>query len=474
MLQKIRNWLKKVVNRLLPKQNITQALQVDTQLSAPMAGAIDLWARLYTGKPPWLWDARGNRDDSVQTLQLPATIAAKVAKLVTLEMQTEVSGGARARFLEAQLAPVLHSIRRYTEYACAQGGLTLKPYLTGEGIAVDLTTAEYFYPTAFNSRGEVTGAVFAERITGENRYYTKLEYHSLTGNRCQIINRAYASRDPDALGAEIALSEVEAWADIQPEAVIEGVSRPLFAYFRIPQANTIDPSSPLGVSVYARAVELIRQTDLQYSRILWEYQGAELAIDADLSALTLGADGTPRGLPARNKRLFRNLGLSAGDGADLYKVFSPAIRDASLYNGLNKQLQQIELACGLSFGTLSDPQNVDKTATEIKSSKQDMYATVCDIQKALKDALEGLLYAMDVWTTLGGLAPAGTYESRITFKDSVTADEQTDMLMDMQLVTAGLLQPWEFRVRHFDEDEATAKAMTAGQADDPPLFPGDG
>lgn len=457
MLKQILEWLQKVVNRMIPKQDIMQALHVRADISSKMIGALELWTRLYTGSPPWLWDEYGNRDESVRSLNLSATIAAKVAKLVTLEMKIEMTGGARASYLQTQLEPLLKNLRRYTEYACAQGGLVFKPYIDGPNITIDLVAANCFYPTVFNSRGEVTGAVFAERITRGDRCYTRLEYHSLEQNKYRIINHAYVSRDSEKLGTEIALTQVEEWAGLKPEAILEGVQKPLFAYFRIPQANAIDPTSPLGVSVYSRAVDLIREADLQYSRILWEYEGSELAIDADLAGLEVGKDGTPRKLPKRDKRLFRNVGLSGGDGKDLYEVFSPAIRDGSLYNGLDKQLRQIELACGLSFGTLSDPQNVDKTATEVIASKQDMYVTVSDIQTALKDALEQLLYAMDIWTSVGRFAPTGAYHSEITFKDSIAVDEQADMMMDMQLVTAKLIAPWEFRAKHFDEDEETAR-----------------
>lgn len=445
------------MNRMLPKQTVSQALQINTEMSEKMVSAVDMWTRLYTGRPPWLWQD-GRRDSSVQTLNLPATIAAKLAKLVTLEMQAELSGSARASYLQEQLQPLLDNMRRYTEYACAQGGLVFRPYVDGESIAIDITMADSFYPTDFNSRGEVTGAVFAEQIIRGNRYYTRLEQHALTDAGCRITNHAYVSRDSNELGTEIPLEQVEEWARLQPEATITEATRPLFAYFRIPQANTVEPESPLGVSVYARAVALIREADLQYSRILWEYEGAELAIDADITSLKLGESGGFE-MPKRDKRLFRNAQFQGGETTgDFYKVFSPPIRDSSLYNGLDKQLRQIELACGLSFGTLSDTQNVDKTATEILASKQDMYATVCDIQKALKSALEQLLYAMDIWASASGLAPEGSYTSAITFKDSVTVDEQAELLLDMQLVAAKLMAKWEFRVKHYDETEEQARA----------------
>ena len=46
----------------------------------------------------------------------------------------------------------------------------------------------------------------------------------------------------------------------------------------------------------------------------------------------------------------------------------------------------------------------------------------------------------------------------IDFDDSIIEDKQTDFLRDMQLLDAGIMNDWEFRMRWMNEDEATAKA----------------
>ena len=61
--------------------------------------------------------------------------------------------------------------------------------------------------------------------------------------------------------------------------------------------------------------------------------------------------------------------------------------------GYNKIIQKVEFNSGLAYGTLSDPQVVDKTAEEIKMSKQRSYSTVKAIQNKLGDALRVLVNA---------------------------------------------------------------------------------
>ena len=49
-------------------------------------------------------------------------------------------------------------------------------------------------------------------------------------------------------------------------------------------------------------------------------------------------------------------------------------------------------------------------------------------------------------------------EISIDFDDSIIEDKQTDFNRDMQLLTAGIMNDWEFRMKWLNEDEATAKA----------------
>lgn len=46
---------------------------------------------------------------------------------------------------------------------------------------------------------------------------------------------------------------------------------------------------------------------------------------------------------------------------ELIKVHAPQLRDANYAAGFNDILKRIEFECDLSYGDLSDPQQVDKT-----------------------------------------------------------------------------------------------------------------
>lgn len=450
MFQKILQWIREVVQKMFGQSAVKQALKVDVAISSVMASALQTWSLMYENQAEWL-------TTYVKSLNLAAAIAGEIARAVTIEMEVTVEGSPRADYLAEQLDPVLDKLREKIEKGCAKGGLMMKPFISGEHIAVDFVQADQFYPVSFDSSGNITACVFADQRTVGQYYYTRLEFHTMTEEGCVIRNAAFRSSSRETLGNAVDLSLVPEWATLEPEATITGIEKPLYAYFRYPLANNVDPSSPLGVSCYSRAVDLIRQADEQWSNLVWEFESGKRAIFVDVLAFGKDANGVPK-LP--DKRLYRTLETGSAEG-ELYHEWTPEFRDASIRSGLDAILKRIEFNCGLAYGTLSDPQSVDKTATEIKVSNQRSYATITDTQKALEDALEELLYAMDVWATLGKLAPVGAYTTVYDFDDSVIVDKDMQFQQDLRLVGQGIMGKVEFRMRNFGETEEIAKAKIA-------------
>jgi A118 family predicted phage portal protein len=452
MFAKILQWIKEILSKMINTSSVKDALKVDVAISPLMTNALQLWSSMYINQAPWL-------GKDVKSLNLPAAIASEISRAVTIEMDVEISGSLRADYLYEQIDRVYPKLRQMVEVGIAKGGLMLKSYILGKSIVVDFVQADQFYPISFDANGQITACVFSDqRIIGAS-YYTRLEYHQMTPEGCVIRNMAYKSESQNVLGRQIDLAAVPAWADLEPESLITGVTQPLFAYFRYPLANNIDPTSPLGVSCYARAVDLIRDADVQWSNLLWEFESGGRALYVDTLAFGKDDDGKPL-LP--NKRLYRTLN-QGGQVSDeeMFHEWSPTLREQNILAGLDAILKKIEFNCGLAYGTLSDPNTVDKTATEIISSKQRSAATVTDCQKALENALEDLLYAMDVWATLGNLAPKGKYEAAWEFDDSIVTDHVTQFVQDTQMVGLGAMSKVELRMRTFGETEEIAREKMA-------------
>ena len=593
---------------MLPKKTVEDVLHITPCVSDRMADAIQLWSDMYEGNSPWVREPTMDNPTRIVSLGLPALIASEKARMVTLEMKTEINapmaeielapaaptmpgeqpptggapmpdapasnlgtgespavgadmqntvpGGAssipmstafqqktekvpagpteRADYLNGQYKKALRQLRRQLEYGIAKGGLVIKPYvvmyddtpkfgttsqpdaanaqntaqdaqknssvqntakdiknapdalqsspaqsnnmysnnLLNAEIEFDYIQADRFFPLCFDANGKVVEAAFIQTKVdkAKERVFVRLEYHKLEKRTVTVQNFAFESDDMSLansnsiksasnLGRPISLKEVPEWASLQPKTVIEGVDRLLFAYFRMPEANTIDPYSPLGVSGYSRVVQLIKDADMQYSRLLWEYEAGEMAIDVDRDALKFMTDPQGEGytvLPEKQQRLFRKVDLNT---EDTYNVFAPSLRDVSIVHGLNTIFMRIEDSIGLSRGTISDVNTQEaKTATELKILKQRSFATNADIQAALQDALTDVVYVMDVYCTLYEVTPPGEYEVSFEWDDSILVDSESELSKRITLMQNGLASKLETRMWYFGETENQARA----------------
>lgn len=452
MFQKMLAWVRTAIQRLFGQAN------TDLVISPTMQTLIEEWSSVY----------QQPSSSSCPSLEIAAAISSEFARLVVLEAQVSLTG-TRGIWLDRQLGTFRRNLRENVEYACALGGMVFKPYVSGDGIVIDCVQADSFFPTAFDSSRRLTGAVFVQQITRGGKIYTRLESHDFTGSTEVVQNKAFCSNSNAALGSEISLTEVAEWADIAPQATISGLTQPLFSYFRIPLANNKDRSSPLGVSVFARGVQLMAQADKQFARLLWEYEGGQLAIDVDESAIRQIGDGTVQ-LDQTQQRLYRR-SLNSRDG-NLYQAFAPSLRDSSYRAGLDSILKRIEFCCNLSYGTISDPQSTEKTATEVKMAKQRSYAAVCDIQTALQDALDGLFYAMDTLAQLYQIGDGmpGDWQATYQWQDSILTDEQTARQTDREDALSGFVPKWRYNTQWLGMTEQEAKAAVleaSGQVQDP-------
>lgn len=461
-MNRVRNFWGGQGKNCLPGGRAENAFGAAPAVSSLMRDNRNLWKSLYVNHPPW-------ESREVRPLGLASAIGRELARCAMAEFSVSVSGGERAAFINEQMRQAGKNFAKSLELGLCLGGAALKPYPEGGKLLVDVC-AGGFTPTKIDGTGKVLGGVFqcapvksvkseSESESG-NQFFVRLEYHDFSNNANDennengqsvyiIRNKAFQCCPDGTPGPEVPLDRVPEWAGLQPETVIYGLDAPLFAYFNPPFANSVEPESKLGASVYAGAsADLIRQADEQWRLIRWEYQSGKRRIYVD----GVGAGQFDDEIFAAGP--FSNNG-------NFFSVFSPDFRDDPLYNGFQRILQRIEFNTGLAYGSISDPQNVEKTATEILAARQRQYVTEKAVQKAFQSALEDLIAAMDAWCGLAGLAPEGEIRAEFGWGDGVLDDPETkrlDMSLDAQLVQLGVLRPWEFRMKWFGENEKTAKS----------------
>lgn len=440
------NFVNTVRRALFPRAVAEREFGTSPAVSMTMEQQIALWYAMLVNTPPW-------QDCNVKAVGLPAAICREVTRPTLVEFTANITGGQRADYLNDGFQLAKENFGKALELGLALGGVALKPYIYGDKLLVDITGAAGFQPTKFDPTGRCIGGVFRDKpVKVNDKYYVRLESHDLTDTVYTIKNKSYYSDSTGSVGAPAPLDVVPEWADIQEEVTIQNMDGPLFAYFKPPIANTADTNSLCGMSIYgdAATVELIKQADEQWERLRWEYKSGERKVLMDGNTSTANMF---------DKRLFE-IGAFTADG-DFYQFLNPELRNDAVYKGFQDVLRRIEFNVGLSYGDISDPQTVEKTATEIRSGKQRKYVLISNIQTALEHTFDALIYAMDVYATLYGLAADGEYEVTYDWGDSILDDQETkdnEFARDLQLLNAGIMNDWEFRAKYFNEDEETAKA----------------
>lgn len=442
MFEKVITWIKGAINKMFKTSDIAKDFNIDISTSDEVMKLIELCANIYNCKAPWL-------NEEVKSLNVAKTICEKVAKAVTIEFKSQVEDEEIDKIYQR----FLKNLRTNVEYTLAKADMFFKPFYSNGKIKISCVQGDKFIPTKFDSTGELLGAIFIDQITKGDDVYTRLEYNELNDTTLTIKNIVYkGNKKSSTLGSKTSLALVPEWQGLQEETTIENVNRLLGGYFKTPIANQADNTNPRGVPIFANAIGILEEIDKQFSRTLWEYEGSELAIDVDVTAFQIDKNGKYK-LPKGKERLFRMIDL--GDEKS-WNVFSPGIRDTSLFNGLNEWLRQAESQCGLSFGIISKSTETEKTATEIKASKQDYYVTVSDIQGALQTALEDLVYGIDVLMTLYKIPHKTNPKMSFDWDDSILVDSEKKQSQSLIERNAGLIDDIEYFVqtRDYSEEEA--------------------
>lgn len=446
------SWLRTLVNKLYPDY-ATNSYQYDN-----MEEAMEIWRGIYADEPPWSKNCHG------KTLNLGATIASEFARLIMVEFESKITGSKRAEYLQKQYERLTKQLRVKLEEGCAVGGIMFKPYVRNGVILPDCITQDKFIPLSY-SNGIITSAVFFNQEVKGKYYYTRVEKqtYSYENKSHTIESHFFVSSSPDNIGTEMILGKINngTWSKIDPYIVINDVDRPLFAFWAVPFANHIESDSPLGVSVYSRAIKLLNEADLQWDRYLWEFKGGELAVDVGEEVLRQRPGEKSLETASTRDRLFRRINIDSDSNSEksFYEVFNPDLRDENYSRGLNEIKRQIEFNCSLAYGTLSNPQNVDKTAEEVKSSKQRSYTAVSDMQHSLEAVLEDYIYACDAMADACNLAPAGDYEISFNWGDGVLEDKDKEQAIQLNEVNSGIRKKTDYLKWRYGVDDKQAAEM---------------
>lgn len=357
------------------------------------------------------------------------------------------------------------------EQAAALGGEALKVWYevkydndgneipdSGE-IKVGYCMADQFVPTAWNN-AEVSEGVFVERKAKNGYYYTRLEWHEWNGTTYEVRNELYkaeirpnGSESQDILGFRYPLNlvypNITEWAKLP-------VSKSLFSYFRTPTANNLDDNSPLGVSIYANAMDTLHALDICYDSFVREFRLGKKRIIVPARMVKTVQDPVSGQMVRYFDATDETYEALSTDDPDSLKIQdnSVSLRVEEHVTAINAFLNILCLQVGLSASTFSfDVKNGLKTATEVVSENSKTYKTVKNFQNMIRPAIvrlvDNIIAVASIYdleyedTSISELAKAG-YEVSIVMDDGITQDRQTNINEGIALVNAKLLSKKTF------------------------------
>jgi A118 family predicted phage portal protein len=424
-------------------------------------------------KPPWC-------DENIRAIRFSNTVARELAKLITqnIDIKAESAyGGAEKGEKAADVQSALDNYflknaQENIETMIRIGGVMAK----WNGSGIEYLPPDRFLITEFDSTGEVTGCIFFSFYSQKDKFYTRAEWHRFEdatrdGEKVRnyhISNKAFVSDQKDEIGREISLKKTK-WADIEPEANIEGLEKPLFTYLKCPYSNTIDADSPLGVSLFSECVEELRWLDVAMSTMGTETETSAPIMFVDNSTI-LTAQNMGIKLPKFIK------GMQMGVGADnTIEQWQPKLQVDDRKEAINFYLSIISYKCGFDPGyfVFNGQTNSVATATQVEATERRTINTVNAFRNLLDrpdsngDGRVGFVhdiaYIIDTMATMqpgAVLGDYGNYKLYCDFADlSVNPEEEEQT--DYQLTQNKYMAKWKFLVLHRGMTEEDAKQCVA-------------
>lgn len=313
-------------------------------------------------------------------------------------------------------------------------------------------------PLSWEENGHVTECAFASQVVEDGKRYDQLQMHVLDGGTYHIKTVYF-----DSEGEQVELPGVN--ADFDSRSPL-----PTFAIVKPAIENTLVDFSPYGQSVYANAVDAMQGVDLCYDAIFNEVDLGKMRVFVsdmlvDYQKKT-DEDGnvTRIALPfGRDNTVYRKV----QSNEDMVQGYAPALRTDSMIGAYRMALQTMGDLCGfgLNYFDIDDSGGV-KTATEVSSDNSALMRNIRKHENALEDSIATIAHAVLHFARefMGiPLPPEG--DVHVNFDDSIISDTAAEKAQDMAEVGV-TMNAWEYRMKWYAEDEATAKANVPGGVDE--------
>lgn len=413
---------------------------------------IDSWLSWYQGKTKWHEYSVYNGKKKVQqiraTLGMAKTISEDWADLILNEKVVIKSNEDRFNeLLSATLDYNNFGVRgnQLIELAFALGTGAFVEYLDQEGrVVIDYIRANMIFPLSWDN-GEITECAFASQRKVDKRL-------------CYYINRHVIENGQYVIYNELIDAETEHQMELPEgllDVVLTGSDRARFQILMPNICNNIDLDSPMGVSVFANAIDQLKNCDLIFDSYNNEFQLGKkrIMVPQTMTQVAMSEAGTTTPIFDNNDTVFYSLAVGSDSKIDKPVEINMELRADAHEKAINTALSLLSNKCGLGSDRYEYQAGSGlKTATEVISEKSELFQSLKKHEKVIGKALKDLAY------TIAEMLGVSTdkLEISIDFDDSIIQDSDAVRQQALIEFNSGLLDEVGYHMRVYNLDQEVA------------------
>lgn len=413
---------------------------------------INSWFRWYKGKTGFHSYSQYNGKKKINRTRKTLGMAKKVAEdwanlLLNEKVGIVIADDARQEAVDEVLERNNFRVRgnQLLELAFGLGTGALVEYLDNKKVNLDYIRAGMIYPLRWDN-GEILDCAFASEQTQGKRKLVYLNIHEQDENERYVIKNIMFEWNgnvlspvelPDGVAEEFSTgSEVRCFQIITPNIV-----------------NNVNPDCPMGISVFANAIDQLEGVDLVYDSYCNEFRLGKkrIIVPTTMAKLMMEEDGSSRQVFDDNDTEFYALPLG-GEEQKIQEI-NMELRHEAHEAAIKTALTLISAKCGLGNDRYKFEYDGVKTATEVVSEKSELFQNLRKHELVLTKTLTDMVRAIAVLQ--GGNS---NIEVSINFDDSIIQDVASEKQQFLQEIRDGVRQKWEYRAKFFGESEEQAKA----------------
>lgn len=317
-------------------------------------------------------------------------------------------------------------------------------YKAGNMPVIDYVIAPMIFPLKWK-KGEIIDCAFASIIDSGEQKTFYINIHTKVGSRYRVDNKIIiANNDGSFENGELPKNVIPTvWNDVKTFQII----KPNIV-------NNIDLSCPMGMAIFANAIDEMKTIDLIYDSYKNEFSLGKKRIFVKSGALNVDLENGDA-VPVFDENDVEFYAMPDEDGTEMIKESKFDIRAEAHDTGLQTNLNLYGKKIGFGDNGYKWEKGQVKTATETISDNSELFRNIQKHEVILEPALCGLVDA--VMYLRNGKIYSG--ETTVNFDDSIIEDMAEVKRQAMIEYNAGIIDKVEYyaRVYKLTEKEAIKK-----------------